>query len=109
MEDANVQHAALKATVDAGFAAVNRRLDDAQVRSTERHAENVERLVRIETEARTTNGRVTRAEEQIRTLFARPKSKGDTLTLAELKWYLVIAGASVGGTVTVLQFLHLLK
>lgn len=71
MRDVEIELAGLLATVEQGFIAVNRRLDDQAGVQRDRHDENIERLDRIETEAKQTNGRVTRHDEQIRTLFAR--------------------------------------
>lgn len=71
------------------------------------HAETAGRLERIELrserieeQVRETNGRVTRHDEQIKTLFERVRegvTKG-ALTLADLKWYLVVAGSCIAGT-----------
>lgn len=72
--------AALQAEMRAGFSATNRRFDEGRQETRDRHDDNIRRLDRIETEVRATNGRVTRHDEQIRTLFSRLKgavSKSD--------------------------------
>jgi len=68
------QLAALGAKVESGFSAMNRRMDDNEDVQRDRHDENVERLKEIEKDVKETNGRVTRHDEQIRTLFARLKT-----------------------------------
>ena len=67
--------------------------------SAERHAENVERLMRIETEVKTTNGRVTRNEEQIRTLQTRPSA------IAQAKMFAAFAGWILAGFIALLKLL----
>lgn len=68
------QLAALKATVEAGFVAINRRLDDQSDTQRDRHEENVERLERIEGDVKITNGRVTKLEAYYETLRHRVES-----------------------------------
>lgn len=83
---------ALQRVMEARFEAVLARLDDDRELATQRHEENRLRLQGIDVEVRRTNGRVTRTEEQIRSLFARLKKPVDGITLANLKWYLACAG-----------------
>jgi 2-polyprenyl-3-methyl-5-hydroxy-6-metoxy-1,4-benzoquinol methylase len=78
--DAEVE--ALKSIMTAQFDAIQRRWDDMAVVQTERHAENVRRLMLIEQEARTTNGRVTKSEQQI---------------IALQRWWIAVSGATIGG------------
>jgi len=90
------------------FDALLARLDDQREVSSQRHAENVERLRRIEEEVRRTNGRVTRNEEQIKTLFRQDKAEPagtETVTLSRLKWYLACLAAGFGSA---LWLMHLL-
>lgn len=51
------------------IATLTRTVEHSQVLSREQHAENLTRLDRIETEVRRTNGRVTRLEEQVKSLW----------------------------------------
>lgn len=96
--DVEIQITRLTALCEARFADMDRRFD-AQG----------EQLSSIEAEAKRTNGRVTRLEEQIRTLFRRGREAAHAVTLADLKWYLAVAGGSIGGTYWVLHALGLLK
>jgi hypothetical protein len=71
----------------------------------------------------TLNGRTSKGEVAIaaadvrmanleREVFRRHRTGGETvpaLTLADLKWYLAVAGGSIGGTYWVLHALGLLK
>jgi response regulator RpfG family c-di-GMP phosphodiesterase len=91
------------------------RLEWMEARQAERHVDNVTRLDRIESEVRRTNGRVTRLEERMKTVFERLKSMlhrgtgasdgndGDGVTVGRLKWYLACAG---GGFAACLWLLH---
>jgi hypothetical protein len=63
----------LRVALESGFSAVNRRLDDEKNANSERHKENVIRLVRIEDEAKATNGRVTTLEADGRTFAGQIK------------------------------------
>jgi hypothetical protein len=66
------------------------KLDWLERRQSERHVETTTRLDRIETQVRETNGRVTRHDEQIRTLFrVRPK---DVLTMGTVKIFAAFGG-----------------
>lgn len=76
MKDVQVELAELRTTVAHGFTAINRRFDDQFDVQRDRHEENVERLQRIEQEAKDTNGRVTRHDEQIKTLYWRMPTTG---------------------------------
>lgn len=90
------------------FNVILARLDDQREVSAQRHAENVERLRRIEDEVRRTNGRVTRNEEQIKTLFRQDEGQqasGETVTLSRLKWYAVCVGAGFGGALWLMRLL----
>lgn len=80
MNDVELQIALATLTekVDSGLRSVDRRFDDQQERSQQRHVENISRLERIEAEVRRTNGRVTRAEEQIKTIFRALATKAKT-------------------------------
>jgi hypothetical protein len=93
-----IQLARLTTLCETRFADMDRRFDASDLR-----------LESIETETKRTNGRVTRAEEQIRTLFRRGREVAHALTLADLKWYLAVAGGSIGGTYWALHVLGLLK
>lgn len=113
----------LREQIRAGFDLLRDvRVEDRQ-RADQRHAENVDRLARIEHEVRVTNGRVTKNEEHIQQLFVMQRGErgdhgergergpqGDAgrveeVTLDRLKWYLVIAGGSITGTVALLKLL----
>jgi len=104
----------LRALLDSLTERMEERFDASADLSKERHAENVTRLGRIELEVRMTNGRVTRNEEQIRTLqetkgcplsngMAQIAGKNEAVTLERLRWYLVVAGSSIGGTIALLK------
>jgi hypothetical protein len=64
MDDMKVELAKLATAVEHGFISVNRRLD-----------EHGQALTTIAGETRHTNGRVTRHDEQIRTLFRRAEER----------------------------------
>ncbi len=79
--------ARLTQVVESGFKAVDDRFETYYEQSREQHRENVARAEKLEgqaehiyTEVRKTNGRVTRLEEQIRTMYARevPLPSGET-------------------------------
>lgn len=81
MNDVEMQIAIARLTtvLESGMSHMNRRMDDAQATTRQQHVENMDRLERIEAEVRKTNGRVTRLEEQVRTLFRKVKEKADVL------------------------------
>lgn len=60
---------------------IDTRLEESHKVRDQQHAENQGRLKAIEVECRMTNGRVTRTEERIATLFQRLKDQGDVLTM----------------------------
>jgi hypothetical protein len=79
-------------------------------RQQERHRDLAERLQRIEEQVRATNGRVTRSEERIETLFRSLKAlPRHVITQAQLWRYLTVAGSCIGGTYAVLRMLGLLR
>lgn len=93
--------------------ALRDRFEDERDANAERHSENVARLGRIEDQVRQTNGRVTRAEEQIKTLFGRVKAlavrfgvDGHTLTIPTVgRWIAIIGGTLAGGWFVLIQLL----
>ena len=99
----------LAAKVEAGFDAIGVRLDEHRELATQRHQETSHRLETIETECRKTNGRVTKNEERIRSLwmYTRQPRKAethepstdaekDTVTVGRLKWYVVCVSGGFG-------------
>jgi hypothetical protein len=104
---------ALREVMEARFEAVLGRLDDREGVATQRHAENVLRLQGIDVEVRRTNGRVTRAEEQIRSLFKRSKDRtdsshgdaGERLFWMRLRWVAWAAGGGFSGALVVLKLM----
>jgi hypothetical protein len=100
----------LQAKVEAGFENVGRRLDAQDEQASDRHKENVDRLEAIEQEVRMTNGRVTRHDEQLKTLFERVRELGLRLlppasTRADLKWYVTLFGAGFGAALAILKLI----
>ena len=86
----------LQAFMEARFDGIERRFDDL-----------VDRADRIEVQTTMTNGRVTRVEEQIRTLFMKLKDRASRvvheaeklpLTLVSLRWWIVAILATITGT-----------
>lgn len=77
----------LQAFIVARFDAVDRRLDDSREQTLRMHEENRAELGEIKEQVYRTNGRMTRAEEQIRTLFERTKGVVSQLSI---KWYLTL-------------------
>lgn len=72
---------------------INTRFDDAREIGNGRHSENVARLERIETQVRTTNGRVTTLEANVIELFRRVKDRVTGITLADVgRWMAIIGG-----------------
>lgn len=107
MPNVEAQLAELSAAIRHGLDNVTRRMDDHQSLARVQHQENVTRLERIETEVRTTNGRVTRHDEQLRTLFRRHDAKphGETmdaetlpLNIKSARLWIGVAVACIGGT-----------
>jgi hypothetical protein len=107
MHELRQELAVIKNTVEQGFAAERRLFEAFRQEQTVRHDDNRDRLERIEEHAKHTNGRVTRHDEQIRTLF---KGKGtDVLTLRQVWIYLGcvgFGGYSVWWALTVLLGFH---
>lgn len=124
MQSVEAQLAALKATVEAGFASLTRRQDDFRAQhdarmdriervQADRHDENREHLERIEGKQDQTNGQVTKHEgqihtliEQVKTLFKRTGRVGGdddkAVTRIDLRW---LIGAFVAGVVAFAWFL----
>lgn len=107
MPNVEAQLAELSAAIRHGLENVTRRMDDHQSLARVQHQENTTRLERIETEVRTTNGRVTRHDEQLRTLFRRedtraPVEEADAETLPlnikSARLWIGLAAACIGGT-----------
>lgn len=110
----------LREEMRAWFEAMKQQRLEDRALSTQRHSENIarfakqdEKLDSIDDQVHATNGRVTKAEEQIRTLFngvAGPRGergeKGDerTVTRFDLR-YLILAFAAGGAFIVWL--LHL--
>jgi len=121
----DVEMQSLVATLEG----ITRRMDDAQVLSTQRHRENVERFSEVrhdlqdvrddvkavEKQARLTNGRVNTLEAMVEWLKTRARvtrarendedSDDAGLTLGDLKWYLVCVGAGFGAAMGLLKLL----
>lgn len=102
--------------------AVLQKLEWVERRNAERHADLSSRLDRIEVHSReierqalTTNGRVTRHDEQIRTLFERVKAigrqaaGGDLELIKRLRWYVAVFVLGGGAVLTVLRIAGLLR
>lgn len=119
MNDVEMQVAIARLTqvVESGFRAVDERFETQQEQSRHQHAENVARMDRIEghaerteVEVRKTNGRVTRLEEQVRTLFNAIERKvsavttdiGDRTGITRRDVAVFIAGA--GGPIVAYKF-----
>lgn len=133
MQSVEAQIAALKATVEAGFAAMTRRQDDFRAQhdarmdriervQADRHDENSGHLERIEAKQDQTNGKVIRHEgqihtliEQVRTLFKRldrrrgtderPSDDDRPVTRVDLRWLIL---AFAGGVAALAWFLKAL-
>lgn len=109
MHDLRQELAVLRSMVETGFANERRIFEVHRGEQTERHEENRARLERIEKQVTDTNGRVTRHDEQIRTLFrrhGRDKDGADApLTLSMAARYLLIASACISATYWVLVVL----
>jgi hypothetical protein len=102
---------ALQRLMEAGFEALKERLDDDRTVQTQRHNENVGRLASIEREVRHTNGRVTRNEEQIKSLFRRterkPEEEEEQKFISRLDFrYLILS--FVAGALVLAWLLHLI-
>jgi hypothetical protein len=79
-------------------------------RQQERHRDLAERLQRIEEQVRATNGRVTRHDERIETLFRSLKAlPRHVITQTQLWRYLIVAGSCISGTYGVLHLLGLIR
>lgn len=106
---------ALRAVMEAGFEAMKERFDDERGLQLQRHTENIGRLASIEREVRHTNGRVTRNEEQIKSLFAQGRrhdstheddtDDAKTITRIDLRYLLA---AFIGGAALLAWLLHLI-
>lgn len=98
---------ALKELMTTEFRLLREQRDEDRVVSSQRHTENVSRLVAIEVEVRATNGRVTRHDEQIKTLFGRSASSTgvEGVTLDRLKWYLACTGGGFGAAIGILKLM----
>ena len=74
----------------------------------DRHADTTARLIRIEAEQRSANGRITKAESQLDILMTHQGDEG-SVSVGQIKWYLALAVGATGGTVAFLRFIGLLK
>ena len=108
---------------------ITRRMDDAQILSTQQHRENVERFSEVrhdlqdvrddvkavEKQARLTNGRVNTLEAMVEWLKTRARvtrareneedGDNDGLTLGDLKWYLLCVGGGFGAAMGLLKLM----
>ena len=103
MGDETVDVQVIAAKVDAGFAFMR-----------ERFADTSERLERIEDQVRETNGRVTRHDEQLKSVREALRERAEamkndgesgTIRRKDIQWWLWIAGGSIGGTIAILRLL----
>lgn len=98
MGEHDVELARLSAQFDAGFTHMNLRFDDT-----------ARELADIKAEVKRTNGRVTALELSAARADGRRDAVTDydnqSLTLASIKWYLVVIAGTAGATITVLRFL----
>ena len=121
----DVEMQSLVATLEG----ITRRMDDAQVLSTQRHRENVERFSEVrhdlqdvrddvkavEKQARLTNGRVNTLEAMVEWLKTRARvtrarendedSDSESPTLGDIKWYLMCVGAGFGAAMGLLKLM----
>lgn len=122
MMDAQILRAMIEGVerrVEQGFDNINIRLSEKNTRDAERHTENVTKLAVIEADVKACenqvsvvsqkvdriNGSVGRHEEQIKTLFTRRLPHTGSLTLADLKWYLVCVLGGWGACMALLKLL----
>lgn len=95
----------IRDVISRGFADIHRRLDDQRDLNAERHSQNINALKRMDIELTTIGDTVITHTEQVKQLFAR----GEPITITNLRWYLTIAGAAMGGIIWLLHTLGLLK
>lgn len=103
--------AGLEATMVAARDEIRRQFADLSAAGQVRHEQNTARLERIEHEVRATNGRVTRHDEQIRTLFrthrggksAEADAASTVVTFGMVEWVIKFGGWIVAGVFAALK------
>lgn len=109
----------LAAEVRSGFQSIREAMQIDRALNSERHEENREIAKDIQSQVRETNGRVTRHDEQIRTLFERVKERARQIvahdgegedrhvTLRDVGiWVAIVGGAVVATVWFLIEVLH---
>jgi hypothetical protein len=102
----------LREQLELGFEDIHRRMDDTRDIQTERHNQNLAKMIRLDEDIRSVevavnaiNGTVVGHTHDIKELFAR----GIPITLSNLRWYLSIAGVTAAVMIWILHTVGILK